>query len=95
VPNPYQLTAGWDLQPNRLAPSGRKLAFTGLPPIPATISIFTIAGDLVRTIAHEGVAGSVDWDLLSTNGQPVSTGLYLYVVDGSGLHHVGRLVIVK
>jgi hypothetical protein len=41
------------------------------------------------------VQGSVDWDLLSRNGQPVTSGIYLYAVTGSGLLHRGKLVIIR
>jgi hypothetical protein len=95
VPNPYVTRAAWDLQPNRSDPSGRKIAFTGLPDVPARVDIFTLAGELVRTLEHDGFAGSVDWDLLSRNGQPVTSGIYLYAVHGNGLMHRGKLVIVR
>jgi hypothetical protein len=95
VPNPYVESAAWDLEPTRSDPSGRKIAFTGLPGDPARIDIFSLSGDLVRRLEHHGGIGSVDWDLLSRNGQPVVAGIYLYVVEGPGLLHRGRLVIVR
>jgi hypothetical protein len=95
VPNPYLGSAEWDLSPNRTDPSGRKILFAGLPAARATIGIYTLAGDLVREIEHDGRTGSVAWDLLSRNGQPVTSGLYLYVVEAPGLLHRGKLVIVQ
>lgn len=95
VPNPYVGHAEWDLAPNRTDPSGRKVEFTGLPPAPATVKVYTLTGDIVRTLAHDGRTGTVDWDLLSRNGQPVAPGLYVYTVEAPGLLHRGRLVIIK
>jgi hypothetical protein len=87
--------AEWDLSPNRTDPSGRKIVFAGLPASPATVQIYTVAGDLVRALEHDGRTGSVDWDLLSRNGQPVVSGVYLYVVQATGLLERGKLVIVQ
>lgn len=95
VPNPYLAHAPWDLEPNRTDPSGRKILFSGLPAAPARIDIFTLAGDRVRTLEHDGQSGSAAWDLLSKNGQPVAPGIYLYHVEAPGLAERGKLVIVK
>ncbi len=95
VPNPYVGSAPWDLSPNRTDPSGRKILFSGLPSAPARIDIYTAAGDRVRTLESDGRTGSAAWDLLSRNGQPVASGIYLYTVAAPGIQHRGRLVIVK
>jgi hypothetical protein len=95
VPNPYLGHAPWDLAPNRTDPSGRKILFSGLPASAARIDIFTLAGDRVRTLEHDGRTGSAAWDLLSRNGQPVAPGVYLYTVEAPGLLDRGKLVIVK
>jgi hypothetical protein len=95
IPNPYVEHASWDLSPNRTDPSGRKIVFAGLPAERATVHIYTLAGDIVRTLENDGQTGTVDWDLLSRNGQPVTTGVYLYVVEAPGLRHHGKLVIVQ
>jgi hypothetical protein len=95
VPNPYLGRAEWDLEPGRGDPSGRKILFTGLPAREARIDIFTLAGDRVRTLVHDGRTGSASWDLLSRNGQPVVSGIYLYSVSASGIHERGKLVIVR
>ena len=46
-------------------------------------------------LEHDGRTGEVDWDLLSRNGQPVVSGVYLYVVQAPGLLDRGKLVIVQ
>ncbi len=95
IPNPYVGHAEWDLSPNRTDPSGRKIVFAGLPSRPAVVGIYTLAGDLVRRLDHDGRTGSVDWDLLSRNGQPVAAGLYVYVVEAPKILHRGKLAIIK
>jgi hypothetical protein len=47
-PNPYYVNAQWDGSGERL----RKLTFANIPR-KAEIRIYTVAGDLVRTLAHD------------------------------------------
>ncbi|UCE06701.1 MAG: hypothetical protein JSW07_01275 [bacterium] len=51
VPNPYIVKAAWDIY-NRMG----KVIFTHLPEI-CDIRIYTVAGDLVKTIKHRGAHG--------------------------------------
>jgi hypothetical protein len=95
IPNPYVGAAEWDLSPSRTDPSGRKIVFAGLPGLSSTVRVYTLAGDLVRSLEHDGRSGEAAWDLLSKNGQPVASGLYFYVVEGPGLLHRGKLVIIQ
>lgn len=98
VPNPYirgENPAGWDLTPSTLDPTGTKLAFVGLPREPCTVKIYTLAGDLVRTLDHGGVYGDVYWNLISRNGQDIVAGVYIYSVECGGKSKVGRFVVVR
>ncbi|MGD8396682.1 MAG: hypothetical protein PVF43_14530, partial [Candidatus Eiseniibacteriota bacterium] len=95
VPNPYVIEAAWDLEPGRSDPSGRRIAFNGLPATRGRLEIFTLAGDRVRTLEHDGIRGTLYWDLLTRNGQPVTAGVYLYVFDAPGRLERGKLAIVR
>lgn len=103
VPNPYikgRNPAGWDLTPSKVDPTGTKLAFVGLPGEPCTVKIFTLAGDLVRTLDNQGggggqLDGAVFWDLISRNGQDIVAGVYIYFVECGGKSKVGRFVVVR
>lgn len=109
VPNPYIKGGqpfGWDLTPSDSDPTGTKIAFAKLPAANCTVRIYTLAGDLVQTLAHDGRAGNgtVFWNLISRNGQDVVSGVYLYTVDckdcldgtkGCGDRKVGRFTIVR
>ena len=59
-------------------------------PFKATIKIFTITGELVRTIEHQNTnASDFDfsferWDLRNSNGLPVASGVYLVHIDIPG-----------
>ena len=82
VPNPYNIS---DPLVNGSTygsgTEGRLLYFLNLPAI-CTIKIFTENGDLVRTIDHTssgGPSGSEQWNLDTSSGQVVSSGLYIAV----------------
>jgi hypothetical protein len=81
VPNPYLNQSAYELdQFNRV------IKFINMPAKPATIRIFNLAGDLVRTIEKTDVVNSeVIWDLQNQQSIPVASGIYLYHVDVKGL----------
>ncbi len=68
-----------------------------LPKVVATIRIFTLSGDFVAQIVHDGTSGNGEaaWDLISRNGQEVESGVYLFSIDSSLGHQVGKFVIVR
>ncbi len=80
VPNPYKGSADWEEWTGSGARLG-KLYFMNLPE-KCTIRIYTIAGDLVRTLEHHDVAsGAEPWDLAGEAGVQVASGIYVYHVD--------------
>ncbi len=95
VPNPYRGASSFD---NPAEPElGRRIWFTNLP-ARCTIKVFTVAGDLVRTLSHDDPAeGKIAWDVLSEYGRAIASGLYIYVVENldSGEIQRGKLVIIK
>lgn len=70
----------------------RRLHFINLPDI-CTVRIYTLGGDLVKTIDHEG-AGTAEWDLLSSDGLQVASGVYIYHVESEYGSHVGRFAVI-
>jgi hypothetical protein len=97
VPNPYRGEAGWD-RPQLLGrgPSTH-VDFMGLPPERCSIKVWTLAGDLVAQIEHDGTRGDgqAAWNLVSRNGQDVTSGVYLFTVDGRSSKSMGRFVVVR
>ena len=86
------------LRQSRPSPSwAARIWFTNLP-ARCTIKIFTVAGDLVRTLRHDDPAeGKQAWDVLSEYGRAIASGLYIYVVENldTGEIQRGKLVIIK
>jgi hypothetical protein len=98
VPNPYIAAASFE--PQRFAVSGRgerRIEFRGLP-VNATIRIFTVAGELVQTLFHNGniMEGYVAWDLRSKDNLEVAPGLYIYHVEAPDTEDfIGKFAIIK
>ena len=88
------------MEPNADDPTGVRISFVNLPACRNTINIFTLAGDLVQTIDHDGTGGDGQayWNMVSRNGQEVVSGIYLYLVrpeDGRFEHTIGKFVIIR
>lgn len=97
VPNPYVGAASFEPEPFATSGRGdRRVEFRGLPQN-CTIRIYTIRGELVRTLAHDGsTAGYVPWDLRTKDNLDVAPGLYVFHVDaGEAGTHVGKFAIIK
>ncbi len=75
--------AEWALGPTNDDPTGTKVEFRNLPAAKGVIRVYTIAGDLVRELHFDGRAGvgTVAWDLVSRNGQDVTSGVYIYAAE--------------
>ena len=97
VPNPYRAHAPWDRPPVPGDPFRRHVDFCGLPQTHCRIRIFTVAGDLVAQLDHDGSGGGgqASWDLISRNGQETESGIYLFTVDSPAGHSIGRFVVIR
>lgn len=102
APNPYV-----EGDPNRSfgEPTPRKIEFRNLPER-ATIKIFSVSGDLIKTLKHGpdelgNLFGSIAWDQRSNSGLLVAPGLYIYVVQSDtpdslgGTKAKGKLMIIR
>tara|TARA_Y100001970_G_scaffold5054_1_gene5746 strand:- start:11463 stop:13418 length:1956 start_codon:yes stop_codon:yes gene_type:complete len=75
----------------------RRIQFINVPS-PSEIIIYSLSGDLVRTIKHNNpLKGYIDWNLTSDVGQTIASGVYLYTVQSqtTGNIQVGKFVVVK
>ena len=99
VPNPYVVTNV--LEPlDRQNPRDRgprRVYFNHLPK-DCTIRIYTITGELVKTLAHHSSMddGKEFWDLTTDDNFPISYGIYLFHVDAEDLgESIGRFAVIK
>ncbi len=89
-----------EMAPSGDDPTGVRITFTNLPDANNTIQIFTVSGDLVQTIPHNGLGGvgHISWNLMSRNGQEIVSGVYLYTVqsdDSAFDDFIGKFVVVR
>ena len=97
VPNPFRAEADWDRPHVYGDPLARHLDFMGLPRVRSTIRIWTVAGDHVATIVHDGRDGSgqAAWNLVTRNGQEAASGVYIYTVESELGNARGRFVVIR
>ncbi len=110
VPNPYRGDEAYhQYNPQWEKPTGsrqlwmeqdRRIQFINLPS-ECEIKIYTLAGDLITTISHLGnhaaKQGYEDWNLTSSVGQAIASGIYFFTVEDpqTGEVQVGKFVIIK
>ncbi|HXX62200.1 MAG TPA: hypothetical protein VEO56_00275, partial [Bacteroidota bacterium] len=94
VPNPYVGAASFEPAPFGVYGRGdRRIEFRNLPQ-GCTIRIYTIRGDLVQTLHHDGsMGGYVAWDLRTKDNLDVAPGLYIYHVDPE--NYIGKFALIK
>ncbi len=97
VPNPYIGTSIYEPRSQIEGRGERRVQFMHLPQT-CTIRIYTIRGELVQTLHHDGLAsdGSEFWNLRTGGNEDVAYGIYLYHVEAPGVgEYIGRLALVK
>ncbi|OQY29501.1 MAG: hypothetical protein B6244_03750 [Candidatus Cloacimonetes bacterium 4572_55] len=110
IPNPYRIDTDYTFNSTRyrwddwdnsgFSEHTRRIDFVNLPE-QCTIRIYTLAGDLVETIRHPSVAGErssrESWDMITRNGQSISTGIYLFSVENTenGDATVSKFVVIR
>jgi hypothetical protein len=107
VPNPYRTDKDYTLESGGYeGPAGewdenaRKVKFINLPEV-CTIRIFSLAGDLIRTIDHDGrdasgfSRGDADVTLVSESNRALASGIYIFTVDSQYGSQTGKFVIIR
>jgi len=113
VPNPYRgdqfyhlYNPPWEkssvihgdlIDQTRWFESDRRIQFINLPS-PCEIIIYTLSGDVMRTLKHsDQYKGYMNWNLTSNVGQTIASGIYLYTVKDlkNGKVQSGRFVVIK
>ncbi|MFQ5906437.1 MAG: hypothetical protein ACE5JA_07680, partial [bacterium] len=110
VPNPYRINEDYagirweDWEGAGWSEHTRRLDFINLPRY-CTIRIYTLNGDLVRTLEHDGdanqaagkAASAESWNLITRDVEAIVSGLYLFSVEErpGGRLQVGKFLILK
>jgi len=109
VPNPYRAdvdySKSWERTDGTWFEDSRKIVFMNIPD-QAVIKIYTLAGDLVKTLGHNNMARTSEkyaengesWNLINDNEQAITSGIYLFNVkdlNNSSYDYLGKFVIIK
>jgi len=98
VPNPYFAATAFEGQNTFNSGRGpREIQFRYLPS-KCTIRIYTISGELVKTIDHTSPmeSGTGRWDLLTDDNLSASYGVYVYHIEADNIgEKIGKVAIVK
>ncbi|GMU88509.1 MAG: hypothetical protein AMXMBFR49_07170 [Chlorobiota bacterium] len=90
VPNPFIIGEG-SSQPGETD----QIQFVNVPN-PSTIRIYTVRGDLVKTIVvDENRGGIVTWNQVTDFGQYVESGVYIFHVESQYGKSTGKFAIVR
>ncbi|MDD4050703.1 MAG: T9SS type A sorting domain-containing protein, partial [candidate division Zixibacteria bacterium] len=89
VPNPYLGEASWESSEGQ-----RKLQFVNLPD-QCSIRIYTLAGELIRTLDHTNGTGTEDWNMLSESNRGIASGVYLFSVESDYGNYTGKFAVIK
>jgi hypothetical protein len=89
VPNPYYSHSSYEA-----SQFARVIRFMNLP-ARCKVRIFTLAGQLVRTLEKDDASTSIlDWDVQTQNQLPVASGIYIFQVEADGIgRQTGRLAV--
>ena len=95
VPNPYMAGSLWEAEYGsyRREPI-RQIQFTNLPS-ECEIRIFTLSGDLIKTLEHNTTHGTETWDMRAEGGREIVSGIYLYQVESAGIEYLNRFAVIK
>ena len=107
VPNPYRTDRDYTLESggyeglfNLWDENKRLVKFINLPEV-CTIHIFSLGGDLVRTVQHDGRSavgisrGDVDVPLVSESNRALASGVYIFTVESQYGTQTGKFVIIR
>ncbi len=85
-PNPYKPNSGL---------GHTRITFTNIMN-ESTVKIYTLTGELVRTLHDDLALGEVSWDAANEDGQKAASGLYIFLVESNdSKHKTGKLAIIK
>lgn len=92
-PVPFRPNAG---ETARYGSWATGITFTNLPSY-GTIKIYTISGDLVRTldIASLQSLSQVVWNVKNSAGAQVASGVYIWEITAGGNRKTGKLIVIK
>ncbi len=95
VPNPFNIRSRNFGDPNDPSSvENNRILFVGLPG-KCTIRIYTVSGDLVKTIEHDNGLGSEAWNQITDSNQFITSGLYIAQIESNIGNAIIKFVVVR
>lgn len=69
------------------------ITFTGLTRA-ARVRIYTVSGELVRTLDKNDSGETLGWDVKNSRGENVASGVYFYIVKSGSQTAKGKLMVI-
>jgi flagellar hook assembly protein FlgD len=82
-PNPYSLS------------SGKPLTFWGTGVAYATINVYTLSGELVKTLEETEGKDKITWDGSNENGERIVRGIYFFATKSPKERNTGKFTVVR
>jgi len=85
------------VKPNPYDPEKGLLTFfgSGIVPKNTEIRIYTIGGNLVKTLTETSGRDEIDWDGTNEQGEKVVDGIYLYIYESPTEKGIGKFTVSK
>ena len=71
-----------------------KITFTSLTRF-ARIRIYTISGELVRSLDKFDAGDTLDWNVRNSRGSEVDSGVYIYLIKSGNQTKKGKLMVIR
>jgi hypothetical protein len=81
--------------PNPFNPGCSRLTFWGSGVPHATIKIYTVSGELVKSLHEINGEYKIYWDGKNEEGEPVVAGIYLFVANNPEGRDTGKFMIIR
>jgi len=81
--------------PNPFNPAYSQLTFWGSGVPHATIKIYTVSGELVKSLHEISGEYKIYWDGKNEEGKPVVTGIYLFVANNPEGRNTGKFMVIR
>lgn len=79
--------------PFRPSAGHTRITFTGLTRS-ARVRVFTVSGELVRTLDKNDSGQTLTWDVKNSRGENVASGVYIYTVKSGAETATGKLMVI-
>lgn len=71
-----------------------RITFTALTRA-ASVRIYTLSGELVRTLEKSDSGDFMEWDVKNSRGENVTSGVYFFTVKSGRQTRTGKLMIIR